>query len=236
MIVRRYLQEESGLKVSFGVLVNDINRLNQVLRESSLPGKVHYITMPTDATPGLNKLLTIMESDGADVGILTHQDMYYRQGWLSRVKAKLAELPDSWIVAGIIGKDMRGQFSGRFHDMRIPLFFNHGILPCEASCFDECCIIVNLKKGFRFDETLKGFDLYGSLCVLQAQEMGGTAWIIDAFAEHYCMRGFDWHPDEVFKSRFKWLYQRFPNAKRIDSTVIGVPEDRWIDEKKEKAA
>ena len=94
-------------------------------------------------------------------------------------------------------------------------------------------IFVNLKKGFRFDENLSGFDLYGTMCVLQAQEMGGTAWIIDAFCEHYCMRPFTWYPDKEFEESFKWLHQRFPDAKRIDSTVLGVPRERAD---KEKAA
>jgi hypothetical protein len=166
-----------------------------------------------------------LEAEGNDIAILSHQDMFYRNGWLDLVKEKIAELPESWIVAGIIGKDMEGKICGKFHDMRIPLLFStsHNF-PEPASCFDECCIIVNLKKGFRFDEAMPGFDLYGTLCVLQAKEMGGTAWMIDAFAEHYCMRSFSWFPDDKFQACFKWLYERFPKADRIDTTVLGVPE------------
>ncbi len=226
MIVRQYLNLAPGIKVSFGTLVNDICRLDMVLRQSEIEGKMHTIKCPSSATFGLNKLLSIMEGEGADVAVLTHQDMFYRRGWLDRVKEQIKLLPDSWIVAGIIGKDMEGDVKGRFHDMRIPLLFNGDPLPCEASCFDECCIIVNLKKGFRFDERLDGFDLYGTLCVLQAQEMGGTAWILDAFAEHYCLRPFTWYPDKAFEARFKWIHKRFPNAKRIDSTVLGVEREK----------
>ncbi|MFA5261623.1 MAG: hypothetical protein WC450_10380, partial [Candidatus Omnitrophota bacterium] len=120
---------------------------------------------------------------------------------------------------------MRGEIMGRLHDMRIPLLFDYGPLPCEASCFDECVILVNLKKGFRFDEALEGFDLYGTMAVLQAQEMGGSAWIIDAYAEHYCLRPFTWIPDKVFGQRFMWLHKRFPKAQRIDTTVLGVPKE-----------
>lgn len=213
--------------ISFGVLVNDLVRLDMVLRQSEIYGEMHIIKTPDTATKGLNKLLGIMEGEGADIGILTHQDMFYRQGWVDQVKEKISELPDSWIVAGIIGKDMSGRICGRVHLMNIPLHFStsHNF-PHPASCFDECCIIVNLKKGFRFDEGLKGFDLYGTLCVLQAKEMGGTAWIIDAFAEHYTTRPLSWYPDKAFEDCFKWLYQRFPNVDRIDSTVMGVPEEK----------
>jgi hypothetical protein len=225
MIVRRYLEPAPAIKIAFGALVSDICRLDMVLRQSAIEGKIHTVKLPTSATKGLNTLLGIMEGEGADVAVLTHQDMYYRQGWLDQVREQLLKLPDSWIVAGVIGKDMDGEMKGMFQDMRMPLKFAYGPLPCEASCFDECCILVNLKKGFRFDETLEGFDLYGTMAVLQAQEMGGTAWVIDAYCEHYCMRPFTWVPDKVFGERFIWLHRRFPKAKRIDTTVLGLPRE-----------
>lgn len=221
------------MKIAFGALVNDMMRLDMCLKQSDLPGALTVILEPDSATKGLNKMLTIMESAGADVGALVHQDMYFRQGWLAQAEEQIGLLPDSWVVAGIIGKDTDGNICGKFHDMRIAPVFNTDDLhtfPHPAACFDECCILVNLKKRFRFDETLDGFDLYGTLAVLQAWEMGGTAWIIDAFAEHYCMRPFSWFPDKDFQARFKWMYERFPNAPKIDSTVLGVPK------KKEMAA
>jgi SAM-dependent methyltransferase len=224
------MEMQEPLKVSFGALVNDPQRLDMVLRESEFPPdmKCHIIHNPDSATKGLNRLLDMIQGDGADVAVLCHQDMFFRAGWIDQVRAKLAELPDSWIVAGIIGKDMDGNICGKAHDMRMPLHFNTGDIhtfPVEASCFDECVIIVNMKKEFRFDEGLDGFHLYGTLCVLQAQEMGGTAWMIDAFAEHFCMRPFSWFPDEDFQRCFKWVYERFPYARRVDSTVLGVERE-----------
>jgi hypothetical protein len=230
-------KETRRYKIAFGLLVNDLMRLDMVFRESQIKqGTVncHTIKMPETATKGLNKLLGIMEAEGADIAVLSHQDMYYRNGWLDQLQDQIDKLPDSWIVAGIIGKDMEGNICGRMHDMRIPLHFSTSHdFPQPASCFDECCIIVNLKKGFRFDENLTGFDLYGTLCVLQAKEMGGTAWVIDAFAEHYCMRPFSWFPGKDFEDCYKWIHQRFPKADRIDSTVIGVPKEK---EEAEQAA
>ena len=213
-------------KIIFGCLVNDELRLAMVLKQSELPTDIvcHTITLPESATKGLNTLLNMIEHDGGDIAVLTHQDMYYREDWLPKLRDKLARLPESWIVAGVVGKDMEGAICGRFHDKRIPMhIFSEHTFPVEASCFDECCIIVNMKKKFRFDETLTGFDLYGSLCVLQAREMGGTAWIVDIFSEHYCMRPFTWFPDEAFQKSFKWLHDRFPGME-IDSTVLGVPK------------
>jgi hypothetical protein len=221
---------KTGDAIAFGVMVNDLMRLDMVFRQSEIHGTAHTIKLPETACKGLNKLLGIMEIEGSDIGVLAHQDMYFRRGWIEQVKHQISKLPDSWIVAGIIGKDMDGKICGRVHDMRIPLHFSTAHkFPHPASCFDECCIIVNLKKGFRFDEEMPGFDLYGTLCVLQAKEMGGTAWIIDAFAEHYCMRSFDWYPGKDFEDCFKWIHKRFPDADRIDTTVIGVTEEKELE-------
>jgi hypothetical protein len=112
--------------------------------------------------------------------------------------------------------------------MRIPDHFNTSDIhsfPHEACCFDEAVIIVNMKKGFRFDESLTGFDLYGTLCVLQAWEKNQTAWVIDAFCEHYCMRPFTWHPDQLFIDNYKTLHDRFSRKWKLDSTALGLSPD-----------
>jgi hypothetical protein len=217
-----------GIRISFGVMVNDPLRLDMVLHQSQFPrGTIcHTLSNPDSATKGLNKLLGIVEAEGADIAILTHQDMFYPAGWIAQITEQLTKLPDSWVVAGIVGKDMNGMICGRFHDMRIPLNINTSHVhkfPQPACCMDECCIIVNLKKGFRFDESLDGFDLYGTLCVLQTWERGGTAWVLDAYCEHYCTRPFTWHPDDAFCNNYKWLYDRFEKV-RVDSTALGLPE------------
>jgi hypothetical protein len=213
-------------KIAFGCMVNDLKRLDMILRNSAIGDFSCYTIMnPESATKGLNKLLDIIESKGAEIGILTHQDMYYREGWLDQVQSQIILLPDNWVIAGIVGKDEKGELCGRFHDMSTPLWIiSEHKFPAECGCIDECTIIVNMKRRFRFDEAIEGFDLYGTYACLRAKEMG-TAWIIDAWAEHYCGRFHrGWEPDDRFKETWKWLYNRFP-GQRIDSTVIGERQD-----------
>ena len=214
---------DSMLNIQFGVMVNDPERLDMVLRQSQIKGNMHYLDEPESATKGLNKLLAVMEAEGADIAVLCHQDMFFRHDWIKQVEEQLAKLPDSWLVAGSIGKDMRGRICGKFHAMQIPNHHDTSEIhnfPEPACCLDECVLIVNLKKGFRFDEGLEGFDLYGTLIVLQAWQMGLTAWVIDAFCEHYSLRPLPYFPDESFRNGFKWIYNKF-NKKviRIDSTA-----------------
>jgi len=229
-IVVRYLEliNRAPMKISFGILLDDWVRFSQVFQQSELSGvEAHYIKQPETATKGLNKLLDIIEAEGADIAVLSHQDMHYKADWLPKVRAQLAKLPDNWVCAGIVGKDMEGRIAGVFRDMRIPNYFDTSDIhdfPIPACCFDECCIIINMKSGFRFNEALEGFDLYGSLVVLQAWEMGGSVWIIDAYAEHYCLRDMHWRPNEKYCSNFKWLWEKYHEIGRIDTTAIGFKE------------
>jgi len=222
---------DSKLKVSFGVLINDQLRFDMVLRRSQIEGSMNFVQNAESATKGLNILLSKAEQEGSDICILAHQDMYFRSGWMEQVRRQIKMLPESWVVAGVIGKDANGIICGKFHDMRIPDHFDTSDIhyfPHPACCFDECVIIVNLKKGFRFDESLDGFDLYGTLCVLQAWESNQTAWVIDAFCEHYCLRPFTWFPPEEFRVRYKMLHDRFSAKWKLDSTALGLSPDAEV--------
>jgi hypothetical protein len=71
---------------------------------------------------------------------------------------------------------------------------------------------VNTKYGLRFNEALKGFDLYDTYVALRARELG-TAWIIDGIVEHYTKRSWEWMPNKDFIDNWEWLKERFPNEK-----------------------
>ena len=216
--------------ISFGVMVNDLMRLDMVLKQSQIDPAIpcHTVLNPVSATKGLNKLLDIIENTGADVAILCHQDMYFRNGWTDQLQAQIKLLPSNWICAGVIGKDSSGLICGKFHDMRIPDHFNTSDIhtfPHKVCCFDEAVIIINLKSGFRFDESLDSFDLYGTLAVLQAWEMGGEAYVIDCFCEHFCTRSFQWVPSQRFIENYKMLHDRFSSKWKLDSTALGLSPD-----------
>jgi hypothetical protein len=220
---------EDREKIVFGCMVNDPLRLSQVLQRSQLAGeKLMYLQNPESATKGLNILLDRADGESADICILVHQDMYFTYEWLDQVRSQLKLLPENWIIAGPIGKDHTGLIAGKFHDMRIPDWFDTSDIhtfPCEVCCFDEAVLIINMKSGFRFDETLDSFDLYGTLCVLQAWEMGGKCFVIDAPCFHYCMRPFTWKPDQKFIDNYKWLFDKFSAKWKLDSTALGLSPD-----------
>ncbi len=223
-IVKEYLKEDAveQLKstIAFGCIYNNIKRLDLILMKSNI-GNIPCFTVfdPETATQGLNTLLDTIDKSGATIGILTHSDMHYKQHWLPQFQKQIEKLPKDWVIAGIVGKDEDGKLCGRFHDMSSPLWIvSDHKFPVRCSCIDECTIIVNMKSGFRFEE-MEGFDLYGTYACLRANEIG-SAWIIDAWAEHYCTRFFgQWEPNATFKKMWNWIYNRFPE-KRLESTVL----------------
>lgn len=232
-IINNYLDNELNTskkqKIAFGCMFNNKKRLDLILRKSSL-GWFPCFTVfdPETATKGLNTLLDTIDKSGAEIGILTHNDMFYQEHWLPAVTKQIEKLPKDWVIAGIVGKDKDGELCGKFHDMSSPLWIvSEHKFPVECSCIDECTIIVNMKSGFRFEE-MEGFDLYGTYACLRANEMG-SAWIIDAWAEHYCTRFWgSWEPDETFMKMWEWIYNRFP-GQRLESTVL-IGENKKIGE------
>ena len=219
---------ETREKVFMGAMVNDAMRLNMVLQQSQLSNeKLHYVTNPESATRGLNYLLDKADRESADIAVLVHQDVYFRHGWLELVRAQIKLLPENWLSCGVIGKDMTGRICGKFWDHRIPLTFdtsNIHTFPHPACCFDEAVIIINLKHGFRFDESYEGFDLYGTMIVLEGWDRGLSSWVIECMTDHYCMRSFDWHPSDTFCKNYKRMYDKFQGI-RVDSTALGLPPD-----------
>jgi hypothetical protein len=215
-------------KVVFACMISDPQRFSMVLRQSQINSPLMFVQNPESATKGLNILLDKAELESSDITVLCHQDVFFRQGWVDQLRYQVSMLPDDWCVAGVIGKDASGLVCGKFHDMRIPDHFNTSDIhsfPHEACCFDEAVIIVNMKKGLRFDTDLTGFDLYGTLAVIQSWEMGLKAYVLDLFTEHYCMRSFQWAPCETFIKNYKWLHDRFSARWKLDSTALGLSPD-----------
>jgi hypothetical protein len=209
------------MNIFIGTVYNNERILQQVLLASRLDGYVvHGVTADT-ATEGCNKLLKTAKEKNADVALITHQDMYYPDGWIKELQWKLAKLPDSWVVAGFFGMDEDGNECGKIHDRRIPKPLIRNLpLPRQVISIDACAMVFNMKKDFTF-QLMEGWDLHDTYACLRAREMGGTAWVVDCMPEHYCTRSVNWKPDENFLKVWEWLKFRFPNETIISTCHRG---------------
>jgi hypothetical protein len=93
-----------------------------------------------------------------------------------------------------------------------------GPLPQEVEALDEVCLIINMKRGFRFDKKMHGFDLYGTYICLWAKQNGYSAWAIDALFTHDTKRSWAWKPDTTFMNNWDTLKKQFPDYNVL-STV-----------------
>jgi hypothetical protein len=205
------------MKIIFGTVSNDYLTLKRVLLSSDLDGTGVYEHQAETATKGWNEIIEKAESEGYDIAVLCHQDVFFPDGWFEKFKKGIEELPASWLIAGFFGMDVKGKHCGRIFDRRFskPLYTVHD-LPCQVLNVDGCAFVVKLNQGLRFEE-MPGFDLYDVYAGLKAKEMGRTVWVIDAPPEHWATRAINWKPDEKFLANWNWLKQRFPD-ERIIST------------------
>jgi hypothetical protein len=208
------------MKIYYGTVTNNPWPLMHILSRSAVESHIHTIQNAKCATDGLNLLLDGAEIEKADIAVLCHHDMYFKPGWSKRLGEKISELPTDWIIAGLYGINEHGEHCGNIHDRRVPfpLHTAHSF-PQKAISIDACVMIFNVGKDFRFEQ-INGFDLYDTYACLRAKEMGGSAWIINCQAEHYCTRSPHWQPDYQFIKTIEWLQKRFPND-RIMSTCYG---------------
>ena len=211
------------MEIFFGTISNDPLILKMVLLRSDLPGYTVHQAESKTATEGWNALLDAAK--GADIAVLSHDDVYFPPWWVGTLEKRIFELPDSWIIAGFFGVNENGEECGKIHDRRTPLpIVTPHKLPMKALTVDGCVFVVNLSKGFRFEE-LPGHDLYDAYMSLRAKEMGGDTWIIDCMPEHYPRRDVRWKPDAKFLEVAGWLKKRFPTEKVVTTCYAEKTEE-----------
>lgn len=203
-------------KLFFGALSNDYLLFNRVMMSSALPNGTNILSAKANsATSGFNGLLE--KAEGYDIAVLSHQDIYYPEGWVEKFNSQIDLIPDDWLVVSGFGIGLDGKHVGRIYDRRLKSpMKTPDELPKQVMNIDGCQFALNLKHGFRFEE-MEGWDLYDVYLGLRAKQMGLKVWVIDAPVEHFATRSWNWKPDEVFLKNAAWLKQRFPNEKIIST-------------------
>jgi len=222
------------VEIKVCALVNNIGILIGNLMTSRIDGNLEFVMNSTNATEGMNKLFD--KCSKADVVTMVHQDVILPFDWTGKTEKLLNDLPADWGVAGIWGTrlvDGKQAPIGRIADTRLSKLSPdghvwNGQMPCRVDSLDEVCLIFNMKTGFRFEEELKGFDLYGAYACLRMREMGYEAYVIDNAVMHNTSRPMKWAPDEKFLASWEWLKERFPGQD-----IISTVHDGSFNERKE---
>jgi len=151
---------------------------------SSLPKEVEFIKidnidnkMFTSAAKALNYGIRKASND---VVIYAHEDTAFGKGWFDDFIKQECRLKD-WGALGIVGWDFDGQVR----------WGSSYKLPCKVKWLDECCLIVDRKRGIWFDEeTFRHFHCYGVDFCYQCHAKGLGVYVVAGVAEH-AVRGYD---------------------------------------------
>jgi len=124
----------------------------------------------------------------APVCLLAHQDVYLPAGFLDRMIAVLCDLtvahPD-WMVAGPYGVTPQGRHVGRVWDVAMGRELGQSGAPAAAvDSLDELLLILRRPDGYRFDENLREFHMYGTDLVQTAWAMKRSAWAVELPVVH----------------------------------------------------
>lgn len=125
----------------------------------------------------------------ARICLLAHQDVYLPAGWLDRAMRALEALEadhPEWLVAGPHGVGLDRRQAGRTWDVAMgqELGEGGGFAPIAVASLDEHLLILNRADGYRFDEGLPSFHLYGTDMVQTAWTTGRSAWALDLPVVH----------------------------------------------------
>lgn len=121
--------------------------------------------------------------------VWAHQDVFLPAGWTTMFERELDQACAKWSelavvgVYGVQGAGARAIRAGHVLD-RGRLLKEPATLPCLVDSLDELLIAVRVESGLRMDPSI-GFDFYATDLVLQAQESGFCAAVLDSFCEHW---------------------------------------------------
>jgi len=133
--------------------------------------------MFTSAAKALNYGIRMARND---VVICTHEDTVFGKYWFDDFIKQECRLKD-WGALGIVGWDFGQQVR----------WGSSYKLPCKVKWLDECCMIVDRKRGIWFDEeTFQHFHCYGVDFCYQCNAKGLGVYVVAGIANHD-LRGYE---------------------------------------------
>jgi len=179
------------LRLSLVTCVSRLDVLSQRLAQSpclqrgGLPWAAHFNC--TSAAQAFNQELR--GNTAVDWLVWVHQDVFLPHGWDQQFRQALTLATGQWpdlAVAGVYGVQGAGEQALRAGHVldRGRLLQEPAALPCLVDSLDELLVAVRVPSGLQMDPAM-GFDFYATDLVLQAQQAGLCAAVVDAYCEHW---------------------------------------------------
>lgn len=178
------------------------------------------------ASVALNLGIDTAKSDNI---IFVHQDVRLLENWFDLLEETVEKLDSDWGVLGTAGINLKynrkdiGMWGGSVsvdtvavgsvwdsdESLTNPPYWD-GIKELSAiHCVDECCFVLNKRRGLRFDTQFTGFHFYGVDMCLQARAAGYTVYGAHLPIIHYGKYSASFSGDRKYWVYFRLLHNKW---------------------------
>jgi hypothetical protein len=163
----------------------------------------------------------------ADILVFTHQDVYFPEGWFSRLRAicqRLNSIDPCWAVAGLCGRTREGEFVGHLWDSGIGAVCGGPFdPPRNAASLDEVVLIVRRASGVSFDPALLSFHLYGTDIVLEARKAGMSSYVVDLPVIHNSKA--DVRLDHTYVAAYRFMVRKWKALLPWPTVIVELTQN-----------
>lgn len=186
MVIDINQEKEEGALTFICCAVGEARLRSHLLASPCLgKGTPHQLLIFHDAASVAEALRTGLAQAANPWVVLVHDDVFLPAGWDTKCWQQLAEATRRYgrppALAGVFGVQS-GRRCGHVQDRGTLLKMGEGF-PCMADALDELLLVLPADSDLEHVDAL-GFHLFGTDLVLQAQQRGSYAAVLDAYCEH----------------------------------------------------
>jgi hypothetical protein len=170
-----------------------------------------------------------IETATAEFLVFAHCDVYFPQGWFTRLAwevDRLSRTDPDWAVAGVSSITPSGELVGRMFDTSLePVFpktsgvFGKSLAtPVPIVSADELVLIVRRGSNISFDPLLPEFHLYGTDIVLAAERQGKRSYGLDMPLIHNAKPGLRLGPD--YARAYRYMVRKWRDRLPVPTTCV----------------
>ena len=210
-------------RIAFAVACNDTAVLSRdFLASPDIAAKKYIFALELGMTSAAVTYNVLLKKLKTDYIVFAHQDVYFPAGWAGLVLDYIDNLNNSgveWLALGCAGVGQDAKITGHVWSSSINLLIGENFkTPVEAQSLDELVLIVNTRHGYKFDENLPGYHLYGTDIVQSGIKSGLKSFIINAPCIH------NDKPKPIlggdYLKAYKYMQNKWRKELRIYTTVM----------------
>jgi hypothetical protein len=205
-------------KITIAAAVNNrkVYEMNLIASPSLTGSMAQELLIRENFASAASAYNEVLEYSRNDIIVLAHQDIYFPESWLSKLRSALSYLERNdpqWGVLGCFGVAADGTEYGQLYSAGLGIIGNVIDCPTVVRTLDEIVLVIRKSSGLRFDCALPGFHFYGADICLRAIQKGMRNYAFPGFCVHNTQMNPTLPPD---------FYECYRHFKRTWREVLPV--------------